>query len=155
PHGNANPHGFDYEAWLLEQGLRATGYVRPVPDGTAGNQRLDDFVPGFSNVVERCRALLRARMQAALADRPYAGIIVALVIGDQREISAADWKMFNATGVGQLVSISGLHITMIAGLFGGAMLYLWRHSFFIGSRLPLLLPAQKAAALTGAIVALL
>ena len=155
PHGNANPHGFDYEAWLLEQSLRATGYVRPVADGTAGNHRLDDFVPGFSNFVERCRALLRARMQAALGDRPYAGIIVALVIGDQREISAADWKMFNATGVGHLVSISGLHITMIAGLFGGAMEFLWRHSFFIGSRLPLLLPAQKAAALTGAIVALL
>lgn len=29
PHGNANPHGFDYEVWLLEQNLRATGYVRP------------------------------------------------------------------------------------------------------------------------------
>ncbi len=29
PHGNANPHGFDYEAWLLERGVGATGYVRP------------------------------------------------------------------------------------------------------------------------------
>ncbi|WP_307721903.1 ComEC/Rec2 family competence protein [Pseudoduganella plicata] len=28
PHGNANPGGFDYELWLLEQGVRATGYVR-------------------------------------------------------------------------------------------------------------------------------
>ena len=28
PHGMANPHGFDYEAWLLERNLRATGYVR-------------------------------------------------------------------------------------------------------------------------------
>src|SRR5712692_8356622 len=28
PHGSANPHGFDYEAWLLERGIRATGYVR-------------------------------------------------------------------------------------------------------------------------------
>ncbi|MBC7944694.1 MAG: DUF4131 domain-containing protein, partial [Burkholderiales bacterium] len=25
PHGNANPHGFDYEVWLLERGIRATG----------------------------------------------------------------------------------------------------------------------------------
>ena len=28
PHGSVNPHGFDYEAWLLERGIRATGYVR-------------------------------------------------------------------------------------------------------------------------------
>src|SRR2546422_775248 len=28
PHGNLNPHGFDYEAWLLERGIGATGYVR-------------------------------------------------------------------------------------------------------------------------------
>lgn len=27
PHGNANPGGFDYELWLFEQGIRATGYV--------------------------------------------------------------------------------------------------------------------------------
>jgi hypothetical protein len=29
PHGNLNPHGFDYEAWLIERGIGATGYVRP------------------------------------------------------------------------------------------------------------------------------
>ena len=28
PHGNLNPHGFDYELWLFEQDVRATGYVR-------------------------------------------------------------------------------------------------------------------------------
>ena len=28
PHGTLNPHGFDYEAWLLERNIRATGYVR-------------------------------------------------------------------------------------------------------------------------------
>ncbi len=29
PHGTLNPHGFDYEAWLLERGIRASGYIRP------------------------------------------------------------------------------------------------------------------------------
>src|SRR5580765_7086432 len=28
PHGSVNPHGLDYEAWLLERGIGATGYVR-------------------------------------------------------------------------------------------------------------------------------
>jgi predicted membrane metal-binding protein len=27
PHGSMNPHGFDYELWLWEQGVQATAYV--------------------------------------------------------------------------------------------------------------------------------
>jgi competence protein ComEC len=83
PHGNANPYGFDYEVWLLEQGVRATGYVRPAG---VDNRRLDSFVFSVGNVVEHCRALLRARILRALPDKPYAGVIVALVVGDQRGI---------------------------------------------------------------------
>ena len=151
PHGNANPGGFDYEAWLLEQGVRATGYVR----ADDGNRQLDAFVASPGVIVERVRAALRARIQAALAGRAYAGVIVALVIGDQRGIDQSDWQVFNRTGIGHLISISGLHITMIAGLAAWAMSALWRRSFFTDARLPLRLPAQKVAALTGAVVALL
>ncbi len=28
PHGTINPGGFDFEAWMLERNLRASGYVR-------------------------------------------------------------------------------------------------------------------------------
>ncbi len=44
---------------------------------------------------------------------------------------------------------------MVAGLFAVLVSSLWRHSFFTRAQLPLLLPAQKVAALTGAAVALL
>lgn len=154
PHGNANPHGFDYEVWLLEQGIRATGYVRPDKRGTTKNVRLDDFVPGFGNAVERVRGWLRDRILAALPEKEYAGVIVALVIGDQRAIAQSDWQVFNRTGIGHLISISGLHITMIAGMVAAAVLALWRRSFFTSAQLPLVLPAQKAAALAGALAAL-
>ncbi len=155
PHGNANPYGFDYEVWLLEQGLRATGYVRPEAVGAVPNRRLDTFVWSFGNVVETCRHWLRERIVAALPDKKYAGVIVALVVGDQRAVSQSDWAVFNRTGVSHLISISGLHITMIAGLFASLAFWLWRHSFFTGAQLPLRLPAQKAAALAGAGSALL
>ena len=124
PHGNANPDGFDYEAWLLEQGLRATGSVRGDAAPGGANRRLATFVPGFAAVVERCRGWLRGRIERALSGQPYAGVIIALVIGDQRDIGQADWKIFTRTGIGHLVSISGLHITMVAGL---AALH-WRSS---------------------------
>ncbi|MDN4060952.1 DNA internalization-related competence protein ComEC/Rec2 [Massilia sp. YIM B02769] len=151
PHGNANPHGFDYEAWLLGQGVRATGYVRP----GASNRRLDAFVISPSSLVERSRDTLRARILHALDGKPYAAVIVALVIGDQRGIEQADWDVFNRTGISHLVAISGLHITMIAGLAAYAAASLWRRSFFTSAQLPLLLPAQKVAALAGASAALL
>jgi competence protein ComEC len=151
PHGNANPGGFDYEAWLLEGGVRATGYVR----ADAGNRRLDAFVPGAGAVVGRARSFLRERILRALDGKPYAAVIVALVIGDQRGIGQSDWQVFNRTGVGHLISISGLHITMLAGLGAFAVSWLWRCSFFTDAQLPLRLPAQKAAALAGALVALL
>ncbi|RZA33742.1 MAG: DNA internalization-related competence protein ComEC/Rec2, partial [Lysobacteraceae bacterium] len=153
PHGNANPYGFDYEAWLLEQGVRATGYVRPAGPR---NVRLDAFVPRPGHVVERARAGLRRHILRQLDGKRYAGVIVALVIGDQRGIPQSDWDVFNRTGISHLVSISGLHITMLAGLAAWAMSGLWRRSFFVvGAALPLRLPAQKAAALAGALVALL
>ena len=151
PHGNANPGGFDYEVWLLEQGLRATGYVRAAP----GNERLTGFVFSLRNLVEHCRATLRERILQALPGKPYAGVIVALVVGDQRAIDQSDWDVFNRTGVGHLISISGLHITMIAGLAGMLAAALWRRSFFTRAQLPLLLPAQKVGALAGVATALL
>lgn len=151
PHGSANLGGFDYEAWLLEQGVRATGYVRPA----YGDRRMDSFVLRPGAVVERARAVLRERILRALDGRQYAGVIVALVIGDQRGIPQSDWDVFNRTGIGHLISISGLHITMIAGLAALAASFLWRRSFFTQAQLPLLLPAQKVAALAGAAVAVL
>ncbi len=154
-HGNANPHGFDYEVWLLEQNLRATGAVRSDENALLKNRRVDNFVVSFGNVVEHCRGWLRDRILAALPDKEYAGVIVALVVGDQREIGQTDWKIFNRTGIGHLISISGLHITMVAGLFAAIVSGLWRRSFFTDARLPLLLPAQKAAALAGAGIALI
>ena len=150
PHGQANPYGFDVEAWWLTNGVRATGTVH-----AADAQRLHEFEFSLRDAVGRMRAWLRERILAALPDARYAGVIVALVIGDQRGIAQSDWEVFNRTGVGHLVSISGLHITMIAALFSGLVHLLWRHSFFIGSGLPLHIPARKVSALAGLLVALL
>ncbi|MGI4846704.1 MAG: ComEC/Rec2 family competence protein [Janthinobacterium lividum] len=105
PHGNANPYGFDYEAWLLEQNLRATGSVRDDGASALKNRRLAAFVPGLANGIERLRAGLRQRILQALEGQPYAGVMVALVVGDQREIAQSDWQIFNRSGIGHLISI--------------------------------------------------
>ena len=146
PHGSANPHGFDYEAWLLERGVRATGYVR-VKSGksTVTNQRLNEFVRTPSNFVQAARESLRTRMAIALEGKAEAGVLVALVIGDQRAIDEADWRMFSRTGVAHLMSISGLHITMLAALAGWLTSILWRRV----PRLALAVPTPRVVALVG------
>ncbi len=146
PHGTLNPHGFDYEAWLLERNIRATGYIRP----GGGNRRVADWVARPQYLVERVREAVRGRIQTALAEAPYAGVLAALAIGDQRAITQPQWQIFTRTGVNHLMSISGLHVTMISGLMFALAYYLWRRS----ARLTLWLPARKAAAVAGLAAAL-
>ncbi len=146
PHGTANPHGFDYEAWLIERDIRATGYVRP----KGGSRRLAAMVHRPQYWIEKTRDALRGRILQALQDRPYAGVIAALAIGDQRAIPPYQWQTFTRTGVNHLMSISGLHITMVSGLMLAIAYWLWCRS----ARLTLWLPARKAAVLFGFAAAL-
>jgi competence protein ComEC len=141
PHGNVNPHGFDYEGWLFERGIRATGYVRKATENT----RLDTQAGGWRVGIERLREGTRARIARALPDHEYAGVLMALAVGDQNAITPPLWRLFAATGITHLMSISGLHVTMIGALVAWLVAALWRRS----ARLPLLWPTQKAAALAG------
>lgn len=146
PHGNLNPHSFDYEAWLFERNVRALGYVRKAER----NLRLDAFVVAPGYLVERLRQRIRDRFQRTLGDAPYAGILVALAIGDQRAIDPGYWRTFARTGVTHLLSVSGLHITMVAGLAAWLVGWSWRRVPWLLLRLPV----QKAMAATGFLAAL-
>jgi competence protein ComEC len=146
PHGSRNPQGFDYELWLWTQGVQATGYVR------AGSRSAAPVFLGdtWAYPVAALRQQVRARILAQVADPQAAGLIAALVVGDQAAIERADWDVFRATGVAHLVSISGLHITMFAWGAMAVVGWLWRRS----QRLCLWLPAPTAALLGGVVLAL-
>ncbi len=76
-------------------------------------------------------------------------MLQALAIGDDDNIALKDWQVFLNTGTNHLMSISGLHITMLSGLVYALVLMLWRRQ----ERLCLALPAHKAATLIGLIFA--
>ena len=146
PHGTSNPYNFDFEAWALERDIRATGYVY----GKGDNRILSEQTSSPAYLVQRLREKVRTHFQKTLGEAPYTGVLSALAIGDQSGISQADWQVFTRTGVNHLMSISGLHITMLAGLVFSLVYWLWRRSM----RLTLWLPARKVAALTGLFAAL-
>jgi competence protein ComEC len=146
PHGSSNPHGFDFELWALENNMRAVGYV----NNKADNRLLSAHADGFNYRIESWREAVRNKFNAALGSAPFAGVLSALAIGDQSSIPAAQWQVFTRTGVNHLMSISGLHITMLASLGFVLTYWLWRRS----TSLTLLLPARKAATLAALLIAL-
>jgi competence protein ComEC len=140
PHGTLNPHGFDVELLLFEQGVRATGYVRA--RGIDDAHRLDDAA-GYP--IERARQRVRDAIERRIGEARTAGVLAALAVGDQGAIERDDWDLYRNAGIAHLMSISGLHVTMFAWLAGLALGAAWRRS----ARLMLALPAPQAARLGG------
>ena len=143
PRGYRNPGLFDYELYLFRNRIRATGYV--LKDRPAS--LLSDST-GYS--VDRIRYSLAQKLEQAITNRPSAGIIGALAIGDRSAISQQQWAFFRQTGLSHLMAISGLHIGL-AALFGYTLAAgLWRMSGLLSRRVP----AKQAAAVTGFLIAL-
>jgi competence protein ComEC len=146
PHTTYNPHGFDFEGWALAENIRATGSIH----SKSGYKKLADFVWRPSYIVENLREKIGDRITQVLENKPYAGIIRALVVGDDSRITQTQWNVFLHNGVNHLVSISGLHITMLAGLMYAIVAFTWRRIPGLVMRMP----AHKAATIAGLMAAL-
>ncbi|WP_081847903.1 DNA internalization-related competence protein ComEC/Rec2 [Microbulbifer sp. HZ11] len=120
PRGSVNPHTFDYEAWLLEQDIFATGYVRD-----RDNEPL--FLragAGLNRIREDLRSHLDSGAQLQELAYKQAPLMRALLLGDRSGIDEATRKLLQNTGTAHLLAISGLHVGMVAGcffLFGGVL----------------------------------
>lgn len=160
PHGALNPHTFDYERWMWEEGVQATGYVRTSALAQPPKLLGAVWLPARPGLwVERMRQRVRDAIMQRLAaggHEPAAspashasGVIAALVTGEQRMIERDVWRVFRATGVSHLMAISGIHITMFAWVAAGIVGWLWRRS----ARLMLWRPAPQAALAGGVALA--
>ncbi|ROO37337.1 DNA internalization-related competence protein ComEC/Rec2 [Pseudomonas sp. 7SR1] len=115
PTGLLNPHGFDYDAWLLSRGIGATGTVK---DG----HRLASAQGAWRDGVRQ--SLARVDVQGR------SGALIALVLGDGAGLSRDEWQVLQDTGTVHLLVISGQHIGLLAGLMylsvaGAARYGLW------------------------------
>lgn len=114
-----NPGGFDYEASLLNRDIRYTAYIRDTPEqlNSANSRWLDS-----------ARLQLAQKIDQALPNTEYKGIIQALVVGDRNNITLEQWQTLRASGTLHLMAISGLHIGMLGGigyLLGSGLGRLW------------------------------
>ncbi len=158
PRGFANWHGFDVELMALVRGIRATGYVRAAYGGgralkANGARRLQPGpMPGYRFAAWRER--LRDDFRIALGPSArYAGVLMALALGERGDIADDDWQVFADTGVSHLLAISGLHVSLVAGMFAALVGMIWRRVCGRRFSLPLWWPAPKAAAVAGLLAA--
>jgi competence protein ComEC len=144
PRGVDNPGGFDFERYALQRRLAATGYVREAPS----NLQL-----AAPSGLDALRARLSQQMVEALGGEgpAHAGsrFVRALSVADTRGFGEQDWETLRATGVSHLMSISGMHISMLAGL--AALLV--RVLYWLWPPLGLRVPLPQGAALAALLVA--
>ena len=147
PHGYMNPGGFDYESWLFQNRLRATGYVVDGKD----NARLR---PAGRFNPDSLRFALREKIRAALPSDPLGALIPALAIGDRSGLSDTQWEALTVTGTNHLIAISGLHIGLVASLAYLLMLKAWGVLQIFLPGPPGRLPPIRAAAASAMLAAL-
>lgn len=97
-----NEAGFNYQAYLLRKGIRATGSVSEA-------QRISPA----SNYISKTRQWLYNEFAARRDDLSYADILVALAIAERSWMDSERWQVLQHTGVAHLMAISGLHLTMV------------------------------------------
>jgi competence protein ComEC len=110
PAGYKNPGAFDYARFLLLKGIRLQGFVdHPSAillirehQGNALRQRIESY-----------RYRLRDIIRQATPE-PDSGILEALIVGERGGIPKEIQETFNRTGTAHILSISGLHIGIIA-----------------------------------------
>jgi competence protein ComEC len=121
-----NLGGFDFERWLTQQGVDATGGIRsfhritllskpPSPTLTARTERLKGAI---SDVVNQ------------RAQEGTAGIIQTMVLGNTDFLSDEDRERFQKSGIAHLLAISGLHLGFIAYFFFWALYPLLFHAVY-------------------------
>ncbi|MCH8542761.1 MAG: DNA internalization-related competence protein ComEC/Rec2 [Alcanivorax sp.] len=106
PRGWVNEGSFDRARLDLARGIAARGTVQTLVSQTPQ-----------PDTVTAWRERLSERLRERLADHPLAQrILPALVTADRRGMTDSDWAVLQRTGTAHLMAISGLHITLVAGL---------------------------------------
>lgn len=142
PMGPALPGGFDYARQAFFEGLGAVGY------GLGRAVLVEPSPPGGLIDVAAMRSRTTARL-AELAPGDAGAIAAALLTGARAGITDEVWRDFQVSGLAHILSISGLHMVLVAG----AVMGLIRYALALIEPLALRVPVRKVAALVAILVA--
>lgn len=118
PAGPAAPGAFDFrrQAYFAELGAIGFGFGRLKILKQQEEGRFTSLVAAASDTISSARAAIAQRIRDRLPDATGA-VAIALTVGDQTALRSADINAMRDSGLAHLLSISGLHIGLAAGLF--------------------------------------
>jgi competence protein ComEC len=143
------PGGFDFQRYLYFAGVGAVGTgfapvsVLPTPPGADPDEALD-----WAIRIARLRATITQRVLAVLPG-DVGAVAAALIAGDESKISSAMQQAYRDSGLAHLLSISGLHIAIVAGF----VMFLLRAGLAAIEPVALRFPIKKWAALVALLAA--
>ncbi len=106
----SNPGGFDEDLYYKSQGISAKIFAESLE---IVNNRLDPIRHGLFLLRQRAMEQLLAVMEER-----DAGVLGAMILGEKSYLPADRKDQFQKTGIGHLLAISGLHVSLLgAGLF--------------------------------------
>jgi len=117
--GFHNPGGFDYRRYLNRQGIFVSGFLSGPQDVVLMRRHWQTSLPAF---IDRYRQYLK-RLIYANAESPQREILEAMTTGNQKAIPANIQDIFSRTGTSHILSISGLHVGLVAS--AGFFIILW------------------------------
>lgn len=126
PWSLANPGGFDQDRFYFIQGIVATAHVLSISRYTAAK----------NTSLDRVRQHLSEAIRQEIGDKPRVGVIQAMSMGNQANITPYEWKVFQATGTSHVIAISGSHVSCVASFFGLLVTFLARRRYRLTSYFP-------------------
>lgn len=134
------PDGYDFQRHAYFQRLGAFGFAYNAPEILAQTQ---------GGALERFRQEQSRNVEKTIT-QPEASIVSALLLGERAAIPEKTWEEIRSAGLAHVISISGLHISMIAmGVF-----FAVRFLMALYPPLALRYPIKKYAAMIALIAAI-
>ena len=106
--GPVVPQGYDFRRQAYFQGLNGVGFLE-------GRFWILGHEKDLRHHINGLRALVRQKIQAHIPG-PQGAIATALITGERAPISGPINEAFNNSGLAHILSISGLHFSILAGL---------------------------------------
>lgn len=132
PRSLVNPGmGFDYASWLMSKGVTANGYI---VNGSAKQIiGLDTHFSIHFDPIQTARKGFADFLATQPISKSHRAVFGALSVGIREEMDDRTWRVLRNTGTAHLVAISGLHIGLVALIFGVIGGAIWQlSSRFLG-----------------------
>jgi competence protein ComEC len=125
PPGKENPGGFDYAAYLKQNGIGATAYLNAT-DWYKTNEHTTFSIVRQANIARAY--LLSIYEKYGITDYEYA-VLAALTVGYTDDLSPDLRASYSAAGAMHILSVSGLHVGIVYVVIAFLLSFLKKNRF--------------------------